>query len=154
MSVGAPPLTEFDHQVRMFVFSLAMQRGFPPLIQEVAQALQADLQQVQQSYRNLADGRIIVLQGGSNEILMANPFSAVPTPFLVETPAYTCFANCIWDALGVPAMINQDAHIRTSCADCGDALHLHIRSGRLEGDSGVVHFAVPAKGWWEDVVFT
>jgi hypothetical protein len=133
---------------------MTMQRGYPPLVQEAAQELHADPQQIQQAYRRLADGHIIVLQGGRGEILMANPFSAVPTPFLVQTPAYTCFANCIWDALGVPAMLKQDAHIRTSCADCGASLHLQVCDGRLEGDPGVAHFAVPAKGWWDDVVFT
>ena len=35
---------------------------------------------------------------------MVPPFLAVPTPFLVETSRYTCYANCAWDALGVPAM--------------------------------------------------
>jgi hypothetical protein len=36
---------------------------------------------------------------------MANPFSAVPTPFLVRSGDRSWYGNCIWDALGIPAML-------------------------------------------------
>ena len=59
MSAQSTPLTEFDHQVRMFVYTLTMQRGYPPLVQEAAQELHTDPGQIQQAYRNLAKGRIL-----------------------------------------------------------------------------------------------
>jgi hypothetical protein len=85
---------------------------------------------------------------------MAHPFSAVPTPFLVEVKAHSCYANCIWDALGIPAILKQDASIYTSCGDCGAALTLQVVDGDLQGDEGILHFALPALRWWEDIVFS
>jgi hypothetical protein len=145
---------EFDWQVRRQVYEVTMQRGYPPSATEIASALDLPTTEVQAGLQRLAGGRALVLQPGSGEILMANPFSAVPTPFLVELSLYSCYGNCIWDAMGIAAMLKQDAHIKTTCGDCGTALELSITEGNLHGDPSVVHFAIPAHHWWDDIVFS
>ncbi len=60
---------------------------------------------------------------------------------------------CVWDALGVIAMIGHDGTVDTSCPDCGEALSLSVRAGRLDPAEGLVHFTVPAAHWWDDMVF-
>jgi hypothetical protein len=102
--------------------------------------------------RRLAEGRAIVLDD-AGEILMAPPFSAVPTPFLVVTEKMRAFGNCIWDALGIAAMAKSDAVISTSCGDCGAIMRLGVVGNAVEGD-GIIHFAIPARRWWEHIVFT
>jgi len=144
---------ELDRLVRKYVYDTAMYRGYPPFLAETSTALSIPLPDVQAAFQRLADGHILVLQPENGEILMANPFSAVPTPFLVELEAFTCFGNCIWDALGIPALLAQDARIKTACGDCGTALELSVVNGQVHGDSGVIHFALPARRWWEDIVF-
>lgn len=108
---------------------------------------------MQAAYQRLADGKALVLQG-NREILMAEPFSTVPTPCVVENGKRSWWANCIWDALGVPAMLKEDARILTSCGCCGDVMTLEVKEGRLLKASGVAHFAIPARDWWKNVVFT
>ena len=51
-------------------------------------------------------------------------------------------------------MLQRDAQIATVCGDCDEPMSLNVVDGKLVEDEGVVHFAVPAKLWWEDVVFT
>ena len=70
-------------------------------------------------------------------------------------------ANCVWDALGVVAMLagdtrSIDADVRTTCADCGAPLKLTVRDGAVRADptGAVAHFAVPAARWWADIGFT
>ena len=92
-----------------------------------------------EAFRRLADGRILVLQRGTGEILMANPFSAVPTPFLVRSGDRSWYGNCIWDAAGIPAMLGQDAAIEASCGCCGTAMHLKVVNGSFEDAPGVAH---------------
>ena len=92
-----------------------MKEGLPPTIAETASALSTTPNAVEASFRRLADGHILVLQRGTGEILMANPFSAVPTPFLVRAGDGSWYGNCIWDAMGIPAMLKQDAAIEASC---------------------------------------
>ena len=144
----------FDSTVR-----LAILRGFlagvTPSVEGIASALDARAGDVAASFERLAAGRAIVLVPGTHEIRMAAPFAGQPTDFRATVGGRTYFANCIWDAMGIPAMLgSRNAGIDTTCADCDTPLHLEFRDGAMAGDQSVVHFAVPAARWWEDIVFT
>ncbi len=145
---------DLDRQIRNYVYDMAMNGGVLPSLAQTSTALAAPFTDVRAAFQRLAEGRVFVLQPENSELLMANPFSAVPTAFLVELETFTCFGNCIWDALGISAMLAQDARIKTACADCGSALELSIVDGEVKGASGIIHFALPARRWWEDIVFT
>ena len=125
-----------------------------PSMEQVGRKLGKRTTEIKESFRRLADAHMLVLQPGSGEVLMANPFSAVPTPFRVEAAGRAWWGNCIWDALGVSAMAGVGATILTSCADCGEAMSLEVKGSELRPAEGMVHFAVPAGQWWEDIVFT
>jgi len=143
----------FDEQVRCFVYNRTINKGLPPKIDQVASGLRATAAEVGDSFGRLADAHILVLQKDGLEILMANPFSAVPTPFLVRAGNQTYYGNCIWDAMGIPAMLNRDARIETSCGCCRTAMELTIEKDELAEATGLVHFAIPAARWWDDIVF-
>lgn len=145
---------DFDRRARQYVYEVTLSRGSPPTLAEAAHGLASSADEILASFQRLAAAHMLVLQPGSGEILMASPFSAVPTPFRVETDAFSCYGNCIWDALGIPALLKQDARIRTSCADCGLALDLSIVDGALQAAEGIIHFALPARRWWENIVFS
>ncbi len=143
----------FDKAVRYHVYDYVMREGLPPTMAETSSALSRSSDEVRASFQRLADGHILVLQKGSGEILMANPFSAVPTPFLVKVEDRSYYGNCIWDAMGIPAMLRQDATIEASCGCCSTAMHLKVTNGELEKAHGIAHFAIPAARWWDDIVF-
>jgi len=142
-----------DQRVRAQVYEMTMQRGLPPKADEVARAMWTTGDEVKAAFQRLAAAHVLVLQPATNEILMANPFSAVPTPFRVEAGDVSAYGNCIWDALGIPAMLKRDARIITSCADCGTAAEISVEANVVKGQ-GLLHFAVPAREWWNDIVFT
>ena len=142
-----------DLDVRREVYDVTMTEGAPPLAARIAETLEMLIDDVRASLRRLAEAHMLVLQRDADEILMAGPFSAVPTPFRVDAAGIPCYGNCIWDALGIAAMLRSDADIDTSCADCGTAASIRIRGEALEGE-GLIHFALPARLWWKDVVFT
>lgn len=142
-----------DQIVRGHVYDFVMREGLPPTIMETSSALSRSPGRIRDSFQRLADGHVLVLQKGGREILMANPFSAVPTPFLVKAGGRSYYGNCIWDALGIPAMLRQDATIEASCGCCGTAMNLKVTNGSLEEARGIAHFAIPAAHWWDDIVF-
>ena len=133
-----------DADVRREIYDVTIRTGRVPAVAE----LTAD----RDAIRRLAEQRVIVLDA-NGEILMAAPFSAVPTPFVVRAGERSYFANCIWDALGISPMLKIDSTIATSCPDCDEPLALTISDGALTGE-GIVHFSVPARAWWDDIVFT
>jgi hypothetical protein len=85
---------------------------------------------------------------------MANPLSARPTPFRAEVGARRWYGACIWDALGILAMVHADGTVRTACPDCSEPLVLTVSNADVGGDPGVAHFAVPAAQWWDDIGYT
>lgn len=143
----------FDKVVRYHVYDYVMREGRPPTIAETSSALARSPDEIRASFERLAVGHILVLQKQSGEILMANPFSAVPTPYLVKVGDSSYYGNCIWDAMGIPAILRQDAVIEASCGCCCTAMNLKITNGSLEETHGIAHFAIPAAHWWDDIVF-
>ena len=93
-----------------------------------------------------------VLQEARACALLGRPLEAAA---LVEGMAKTDLNDRMrLDALGILAILHADGVMRSACACCGAAMELKVRSGTLEVAQGVVHFAVPAKRWWDDIVFT
>jgi hypothetical protein len=149
--------SSLDTDLRKWVYAITRQRGTPPTISELTTATHATPAEIRAALARLASGRVLVLQPSSGEILMAPPFSAVPTPFVVHTRAHQSYANCAWDAFGVPAMLHEAARITTACGCCGEAISVHTRVDQPpeeHEENAVMHFAVPANRWWEDIVFT
>jgi hypothetical protein len=142
----------FDRDIRLAVYRSFVEYGRPPTTPELAGELGAPASDVEVALRRLAGGHALVLQPGTSSIWMAAPFSAIPTPFDVTVGGRHYFANCIWDALGIPACLHADARIETSCPDCAEPMMLEVRDGSFqEPADGVLHFAIPAAKWWEDI---
>lgn len=150
MSIAGP----LDREVRRYVYDVAIARGVPPSAQQTAADLGVSLDQVRATFERLAADRVLVLQRETREILMAMPFSAVPTAFPTQVGERPYFGNCAWDALGIAAMLKQDARIATTCGCCAAEMAFCVTAGSLEPVSGVVHFAVPARRFWDNIVFT
>ena len=129
--------------------------GETPTVATMARELRTPVDEVGESFDRLAAGRAIVLVPGTRDILMAAPFAGRPTDFRVTLGPRHYHANCIWDALGISAMLGGvDADIETHCRDCAEPLRATVRSRAVGGDASLVHFAIPAARWWDDIAFT
>jgi len=144
---------QLDREVRMAVYAHFITSGEAPSVQTLAASLRHAEDDVSRALHRLADSRILVLRAESDEIWMAMPFSALPTPFRVRAATGEWWANCAWDALGVAATTHQDVSIHAHCATDGNPVPLTVRDGVLNG-TGFVHFAIPAARWWDDIGFT
>ena len=149
----AQELTALDLDVRRRVYDTALSRSTIPRKSDLAHSTGTTQEEVATSLRRLADAHMLVLQPENGEILMANPFSAVPTPFLVRSGSRSWYGNCIWDAMGIAAMIHNSAMLEASCGCCGSAIALAMPADLRDGDERVAHFAIPAARWWDDIVF-
>jgi hypothetical protein len=143
-----------DLEIRRHVYDQLLSGHAAPTIASTADALSVEPSEVRAGFERLAQARVLVLQQDSREIMMANPFSAVPTPFHVEAGGRNWWASCVWDALGILAMVKQDGRILTACGDCGEAMTLTIKGGALAESDGIIHFGLPAQHWWDNIVFT
>lgn len=144
----------FATEVRLYVFGEAAETGRVPQSPQIAAALERPRAEVDDALKALAAGRVLMLAPNDGEIWAANPFCAVPSAFRVEARDKRYRAICIWDALGVLAALGEDGVVRAICGDCGDPMEIEIREGKLARGDGLIHFAVPARRWWDNIGFT
>jgi hypothetical protein len=143
-----------DLELRNLTYRLFVELGRAPRAAEVADAAGLPRPEVAAAWRRLHDVHALVLDPGTGEIWMANPFSAVPTPYVVEAGGRSWYGNCAWDAFGICAALHVDGRIDTDCPDCGEPMAVEVRGERPSDESLVFHCLVPAAHWWDDVEFT
>jgi hypothetical protein len=141
-------------EVRSFVYAHLVEHGLPPTAEQTATGLGIEPEQTRAAYERLHARHILFLDPETREVRMAFPFSGVPTPFRVRSNGRSYWANCAWDMLGIPAALHSDAEVETEYAEHDSPARLSVEGGELQGDAGLVHFPLPLRRWYEDLVFT
>jgi hypothetical protein len=85
---------------------------------------------------------------------MAPPFSGIPTQHIIEASGVQYYANCAWDALGIPAALHSPGTVHSLCEQSGELFRLNVGLHGPEPSDWVFHCLVPAAQWWDDIVFT
>ena len=153
-NAGTPTQEALARDVRLYVFRQAAESARVPQPPQIAEALRRPQAEIQEALKHLAAGKVLILAPNDGNIWAANPFCAVPSGFRVEARGKTYWGICIWDSLGIAAALGTDAVIRAPCGDCGEALRLEVGHGELVHSEGIIHFAVPAHHWWDNIGFT
>jgi hypothetical protein len=143
-----------DTDIRLAVYQHFARTGESPPLAHVAVQCGCSEQDVRASYARLRANRVLLLEPDGETIRMAPPFSGVPTPHRVDLGRQSYFANCAWDALGIPAALHQAAVVHSSCGQSGDPLKLRVGLDGPEASPWIFHCQVPAARWWVDLVFT
>jgi hypothetical protein len=143
-----------DVDLRNATYASFVELGRAPTAAEVAMRDGRSQADVLAGWRRLHDAHALVLNVATDELRMANPFSAVPTAYRVRARDRWWYANCAWDAFGICAALHADGRIETSCADCAEPIAVDVRDTCPSGDAVVFHCLVPARDWWDDIVFT
>jgi hypothetical protein len=146
-------MDERDRHVRNLTYATFVELGRAPTADEIAATAGLDRAETEASWLRLHDAHALVLDG-EGAIRMANPFSAVETPYRVHAAGRSWYGNCAWDAFGICAALQADGEIETTCLDCGEPIGVRVRSQRPDDESLVFHCLVPAAHWWDDIVFT
>jgi hypothetical protein len=145
---------ELNTQIKLAVYGHFAETGQAPAVQRIAQQLGLAEQTVRQSYRELRAARVLLLEPDGVTIRMAPPFSGVTTDHVVRIHERSYFANCAWDALGIPAALHEPAVIHSHCAESHEPLQLEVGLHGPAPSSWIFHSLVPAARWWQDLVFT
>ena len=138
-----------DLALRNRTYGLFVELGRAPSASELG-----DERDVKEGWRRLHEAHAIVLNPATDELRMANPFSAVPTAYRVHARGRWWYANCAWDAFGILAALDDDGLIESSCPDCGEPYTLEVIEQAPNLDDLLFHCLVPAGQWWADIVFT
>ena len=143
-----------DWTVRSAVYAYIVATGQAPTAAEIAVPLAISVDQTLAAYHRLNDRHALFLEPGGDTIRMAHPFSGVPTAFGVRANNQNYWANCAWDALGIPAALHADAEIAATYGEDGSDFALTVEDGAITNSAAVVHFQVPFRRWYDDLVHT
>ena len=146
---------DFDTAVKLNIYETIAQTTRPPSSAEVAKVLNAPLDEVEAAFARLHKKRLLVPEPGDpSRIRMAPPFSGIETPFRVKVQGQIYYANCAWDALGIPAALHEDGVIEASDGHTNEQMTLVVKDGKPMPQPCAIHFAVPAARWWENIIYT
>jgi hypothetical protein len=112
------------------------------------------LEDARRAYGRLHAQHALYLDTGTDRVRMANPLAALPTAYAVHVEGRLLWANCAWDSLGIPAMLHADARIEAVLPASRETMTYAIVSGALQAAPGVVHFALPFRRWYDDLIHT
>jgi hypothetical protein len=145
---------QFDTQVKTAVYRWTVETTKPPTVVEMSEVVGAPARDVRESYRRLRASRVLFLEPDGETIRMAPPFSGVPTQHCVRVGGREYYANCSWDALGIPAALQEKAQVSSRCEQTLEPIRIEVGREGPEPVPVVAHFAVPAAKWWADLVYT
>jgi len=149
--------TDLGQQVRKYVFEHFLDFSVPPVVEQIMKRFRLGRAQAVEVLQWLETARHVRLVPGTQRILMAFPFSAVATPFVVtRRNRRWYFANCAWDAVAFHAMLNEEVRIGTQCHHCAEPIAITLANGQAMATprGPIVHLSLPASQWWNDIVNT
>lgn len=142
------------NRLRMEVYRWIAETTKTPTLAQLTNSLQAELDDIRLGLQQLHANRVLVLEPDGETIRMAMPFSAVPTQHRVSVGQREYFAPCAWDALGIAAALQQPAEVSSRCDQTLQLLRIDVTPEGPKPVQCVIHFAVPAVKWWDDIVYT
>jgi Alkylmercury lyase len=144
-------------RMRKFIFDHFFTRSSPPVLEEAMGELGLDRAKAFSEFKALEDDHHILLVPGTQRILMANPYSAVTTPFRVKSGGRWYYANCAWDTVSMHVMLDADAEIESYCHHCAEPVRLTLSRGRVrksEPSSPLIFLSVPVARWYDNLINT
>ena len=145
---------EFDLQVRTEVYRHFAAHASAPTVTDICRTTGGSPAAVKEAYGRLYAKRMLVPMPDGETVRMAPPFSGIPTQHRVRANGRDYFANCAWDAFGIPAALHTDAEVVSRCEQSGEPLRLRLGPDGPPSSRWLFHVAVPAAHWWHDIVYT
>ncbi len=145
---------ELEPTVKLAIYQHFAALGHRPSVADIATRVGATVPQVREVFSRLRGQRVLVLEADGESIRMAPPFSGVPTQHRVTAGGVSYYANCAWDALGIPAALHGSAIVYSRCEQSLEPLELPVSDRGPEASDWLFHCVVPAAQWWDDIVFT
>lgn len=143
--------------IRKYIFDHFFDYTTSPPLEEVMQRFKLTRLEAFESFRELEKDHQIVLVPGTQRILMANPFSAIQTPFRVYVGSRRFYANCAWDSVALHVMLEQDARVESFCHHCAEPIELFLSKGEAKSSkpaSPLIFLSTPVSKWYDNLINT
>ena len=128
--------------------------GHAPSNPELARHFETTEEEVVAALHRLQENHGVVLHPNEAKVWVIHPFSLAPTNFFVRSKKGAWWGNCAWCSLGVAALLETEVTISTSIGAEGKPIDIHITDGMVKEENLYIHFPIPMKNAWDNVIFT
>lgn len=128
--------------------------GFAPEPDELAREFDVSLAEMEAALQRLQREHGVVLHPSSARIWVAHPFATAPTGHVVRRGDRIWWSSCAWCSLGAATLLGGSVSIGTSIGGESLPVELHVDEGTLRETDLVVHFPIPMRHAWDNVVYT
>lgn len=151
--------TETDIKaIRKFIYDTFIKTSHAPLLEQIVSEFTISKPDVERYLNILAERRLIVMQPFTNRILMAQPFSNIPTHWIVKcSPDHTYYANCAWDTIAMHFALHKSIDVESFCVHCCEPIKIRLENEafvRKDPQTLLIAISKPASRWWDNVVDT
>ena len=143
--------------VRKFIFDHFFEHSSAPALEEVMEKFGLTRKEAFDRFKALESDHHILLVPGTQRILMANPYSAVNTPFRVHVGDRQYFANCAWDTVSMHVMLGMDARVESYCHHCAEPIRIMLSGGKAVSGSPkapLIFLSTPVANWYDNLINT
>ena len=124
-----------------------------PSIEQLAAQFDQPRAAVVDGLQALQDYHGVVLHPATSEIWVTHPFSGAPTNFWVQGQGGSWWGNCAWCSAGIAALVG-DVTLTTTLGAEARQTTVRIANGELLDEDLFVHFPVPMRKVWDNVIYT
>jgi alkylmercury lyase-like protein len=147
-------LSAGDQRLRGILALAIAETGHAPSTAALAERAGLPVAEVEAGLRRLHDGHALLLHPGDGcRPWVVHPFALAPGGCWVQTPHLGYWANCLYCAFGIAAVLKTDVVISTRIGGEGEAVRYAVEGGRAPVTTDVFHLSVPVARWWDNVVF-
>ncbi|MEJ2193635.1 MAG: alkylmercury lyase family protein [Ignavibacteriaceae bacterium] len=129
-------------------------KGYAPDIISLSEMLNSDRKEIIEALYDLQEEHGVVLHPMEPKIWVLHPFSLAPTNFMVKFSNKEWWGSCAWCSLGIAALLNERCSITTNLGAHGEQVIIHIEDGELIEKDFFIHFPIPMKKAWDNVIYT
>jgi hypothetical protein len=143
--------------LRKYVFDHFYEHSTAPTLEETMQRFGLSRKEAFAGFKQLEMDHHILLVPGTQRILMANPYSAVSTPFRDYIGDRMYFANCAWDTVSMHVMIAKETRVESYCHHCAEPISILLRNGKVVSSlprDPRIFLSMPVARWYENLVNT
>lgn len=125
--------------------------GFTPDIIKLKRLVAAEPASIAEAFKGLEESHSIVFHPGTTSPWVIHPFSLSPTATWVQSDKRGWWAPCMWCALGIAALVDDDVVIHCRIGGEAEDIDLHVHGGNVRESDIVTHFSVPLRNAWDNV---
>ncbi|WP_444993890.1 organomercurial lyase [Aliikangiella sp. IMCC44359] len=143
-----PKFSELEKRVSKYLY-IELAKGYPVPLAKIVKQLDIPEEQV----RKLIDTLAYVEQNQNDEIIAYRGVTLSPTKHALVTNNSTVYTWCAFDTLFLLDLIDEPAHIHSTCAACNKKLILKpskLAGSQFENNSMVMSLFVPEPSAYQE----